>query len=69
MSNLTDRERRGALAVSIAEYNEWMLKAEANGWKIPGNSPLPTHSWVHYWKWCDAYRRGLTKGRPVVPHV
>lgn len=56
------------MAVSIAEYNEWLAKAEANGWKLPGNSPLPAHSWVHYWKCCDMQQRGLIKGRPVVPH-
>ena len=68
MTDLSDQEKRSVMAVSVAEYNEWMSKAEKNGWKLPGNSPLPPHSWVHYWKCCDMYARGFSKGRPVAPH-
>lgn len=68
MSELTDQECRAVLAVSLAEYNEWLAKATANGWKLPGGSTLPAHSWVHYWKLCEAHQRNPKNGRPVVPH-
>jgi hypothetical protein len=65
---MNDREKRAALARNLAEFQEWQNKAAARGWKLPGNSPLPNHSWISYWKACEAYEQDPTRGRPVVPH-
>lgn len=69
MNNLTaDQRRREQLAENLAEFQHWQSLAASNGWKLPGNSPLPNEAWINYWKACQDYERDPSTGRPVIPH-
>jgi hypothetical protein len=61
-------ENARQMLADLAEFNEWQNVAASKGWKLPGNSPLPNHSWLHYWKSMAAYEADPSGGRPVVPH-
>jgi hypothetical protein len=63
-----DQLRREQLAKNLAEFQHWQNLAASKGWKLPGNSPLPAHSWINYWKACLRHEEDPSSGRPVVPH-